>query len=134
MIELIDASNIKVRKFGILFGCIGLLLAAYMLYRGSDHWLWPAGSAVFFFVTAFIGYSILKPVYIGWMTFAFALGWVNTRVLLGLFYYLVLTPIGVILRISGKDLLDQKIDRDAPTYWKKREQTASDPSSFERLF
>ncbi len=134
MTERIDASRRNVRKFGILFGILGALLAAYMIYRGSGHWYWPAGASLFFFLSGVAAYPVLKPLYIGWMTFAFALGWVNTRLLLGIFFYIILTPIGLILRLTGKDLLDKRIDRKAPSYWKKRDRTATDRSQYERLF
>jgi hypothetical protein len=68
------------------------------------------------------------------MKFAALLAWVNTRLILGLFFYLVLTPVGVILRLMGKDLLDEKIDRSASSYWIKRDQAITDRSRYERLF
>ena len=68
------------------------------------------------------------------MKFAHALGWINTRLLLGLFFYLVLTPAALILRLLGKDLLHQQVDRSAPSYWIKREPVQLDPERYERLF
>lgn len=134
MTRRIDASRVNVRKFGVLFGTLGVFLGAYLMYRGSGHWVWAAGAALFFFATALVGYPVLKPVYIAWMAFAFVLGWVNTRILLGLFYYLVLTPIGLILRLSGKDLIDQRIDREAKSYWKPRVRSEFDKARYERMF
>ena len=95
---------------------------------------WAALVSAIFFVTSLVGYPVLKPVYIGWMTFAFALGWVNTRLFLGLFFYLILTPMGLLVRLLGKDLLDERIDRKASSYWKKRDPAPPDPSRFERMF
>lgn len=134
MIEKINATRDSVRKFGLLFAVIGVLLAAYLIYRGSAQWYWPIAGSLLFLVAAFVGYPILKPLYIGWMTFAFILAWVNTRILLGVFYYCIVTPIGVLMRLAGKDLLDRKIDRSAKTYWKKREKEPFDPARYERLF
>ncbi len=132
MTDRIDASRTAVRKFGLLFGALSVLVGAYMLYRGHGTWVWALGAAVFFWVTGLVGYPVLKPVYIGWMKFAYVLGWINTRLFLGLFFYLILTPMGLLLRLLGKDLLDEKIDKNAATYWKKREPV--DPSRYERLF
>ena len=134
MIERIDTSPASLRKFGILFGALGALATAYFLYRGSDVWVWSAGAALFFLFTGLALQRVLKPVYIVWMAFAFLLGWLNTRLLLGLFFYLIITPIGLVLRLTGKDLLDKKIDREAETYWKKREKKEFEPSRYERLF
>ncbi len=134
MTDTIDSSRKKVRNFGILFGSIAAALAGYWLYRGSPVWAWAAAAAGFFWTTAFFGYPVLKPLYSGWMAFAFALGWVNTRLLLGLFYYLVVTPIGVVLRLTGKDLLGRKIDRGAESYWIERKEEVRDMKRYERMF
>ncbi len=134
MIEKIDSSRVRVRKFGILFGVLALLLAAYLIYRGHSGWIWVLAASAFFWGTAFFGYPVLRPLYVGWMTFAFVLGWVNTRLLLGLFYYLVMTPVGLILRLTGKDLLDQKFDRSASSYWIQRNPEPFDAKRYERLF
>jgi hypothetical protein len=68
------------------------------------------------------------------MKFAFLLGWLNTRLLLGVFFYLILTPIGLLLRLTGRDLLDRKIDPAARTYWSKREVVPFDPERCERMY
>jgi hypothetical protein len=134
LIERIDTSPAHVWKFGLLFGLIGALATGYLLYRGSDAWVWTASAAVFFVLTGLAAQPVLKPLYIAWMAFAFILGWINTRLLLGVFFYLMVTPIGLLLRLTGKDLLDKKIDRPAKTYWKKREKKEFEPSRYERLF
>lgn len=124
----------EVRKFGILFAVICILVAAYMAWKGMPPWPYFSAGAVFFLLTGFIAQRILRPLYIGWMKFAFVLGWVNTRVLLGLFFYLILTPIGLILRLTGKDLLGLKIDRNASSYWVKRERKPFDRERAKQQF
>jgi hypothetical protein len=132
--DKVNATPRELKKFGIMFGAVCLVLAAYAFFKGSAHWQWFAGGAAFFLLTGLFGHAILRPLYIGWMKFAFVLGWINTRVLLGLFFYGVVTPIGVAMRLFGKDLLDQKINRSAATYWIRREKGASDPKRCERMF
>ncbi len=134
MIERVDASRTNVRKFGFLFGGISLALAAYMIVRGNGAWVWAVAAAAAFAAGGAAGYPLLKPAYTVWMLFAFALGWINTRVILGVFFYLVMTPLGIILRLTGKDLLDESIDKNAATYWIKRERSAFDRKRLERLF
>ena len=132
--DRIDPSRKNVRKFGILFGVLGLLFAGFLMYRSNPHWYFAGAAGGLFFLGAFAGYPVLRPLYFGWMAFAAALAWVNTRILLGLFYYLILTPVGVVIRLSGKDLLGERIDRSAPTYWRKRDREAFDRNRYERLF
>jgi hypothetical protein len=124
----------EVRIFGILFAVVFTLIGLYLLWRGNGHWYVLPMIGLLFLITGFVGYPLLRPVYLGWMKFAFVLGWINTRILLGLFFYLVLTPIGVGMRLFGKDLLDEKIDKARGSYWQKRPKAEFDPARYERLF
>jgi hypothetical protein len=130
----IQGTRREVRRFGYLFAVVLSIIALYTLYRGSLQWPWFLGAAMVFLVAGLAAYPLLRPVYLGWMKFAFVLGWINTRILLGLMFFLVFTPIGVVLRLTGKDLLDQKIDRSAKSYWIKRERKEFDPERYKRLF
>lgn len=124
----------EVRKFGLMFASICALAAAYTAYRASWLWPWCAGASGFFLVSGLFFEPVLRPVYAGWMKFAHVLGWINTRLLLGLFFYLVLTPVALLLRVIGKDLLERRLDRSARTYWVKREPVELDQERYERLF
>jgi len=130
----VSASKREVRNFGLLFAGIGLLVTLYLVYVGNEGWVWSLIGAVFFLGTGVVAYRVLRPFYVAWMKFAFVLGWVNTRVLLGIFFYAIITPMGIVLRLIGKDLLDQRIDRSKDTYWKVREKKPFDPKRYERLF
>lgn len=134
MIEQVNASRKNVRNFGFLFGGISFALAAFMIYRGNPAWIWAAAAGVIFAASGAALYRLIKPVYTAWMLFAFVLGWINTRVILGVFFYLVMTPLGLILRLTGKDLLDEKIDRSAKSYWIRRDRKPLDRTRLERMF
>jgi hypothetical protein len=134
LIERANASRKNVRNFGFLFSGLCLLAAGYLLYRENGAWQWAGIAAVLFALGGAFAYPALKPVYLGWMAFAFLLAWINTRVLLGIFFYLVMTPIGLVLRLTGKDLLDTTIDKAATSYWIKRTREPLDPKRYERLF
>lgn len=134
MTERIRGSREEVRKFGVLFAVILTAVSVYLRYAGVEYWHWFLVGAGGFLLTGQIAYRVLRPLYIVWMRFAYILGWINARILLGIFFYLVLTPIGLVLRLTGKDLLDRKIDRTAVSYWKKREGTAPGREQYERLF
>ena len=130
----ITGSRTEVRKFGLLFTGISVIIGGYLVYKGSPVWAWFAGAAAFFLVTGLLGYPILRPIYLGWMKLAFVLGWLNTRILLGLFFFLVMTPVGLVIRIFGRDLLDRRANPSAQTYWKRREDQKFDEERCEHLF
>jgi hypothetical protein len=130
----INATLKEVRKFGITFSVLAIVLAAFSFYRMNPLWMMFLGTSLFFLLTGLWAYAILKPIYVGWMTFAFALGWVNTRLILGLVFYLIFTPAGLVMKLLGKDPLGLRFDRQATTYWLKR--VPQDPSKkrYEKLF
>lgn len=134
MTENIRGTREEVRKFGILFAVVLTAVAVYLRYAEKESWHWFLVGAGAFLLTGHIAYRLLRPVYRLWMKFAFLMGWINARLLLGVFFYLVLTPIGIVLRVTGRDLLDRRIDRGAVSYWRKREGPAAAPGQYERLF
>jgi hypothetical protein len=73
--------------------------------------------------------SLGRSGFVAWMVAAAPIGWTISHVVLGAVYYLVLTPIGLILRVAGRDPLQRRFDRTAPTYWieRKREQAPTRP-------
>ncbi len=95
----------------LTLGAIGLLLVLAGL-------LWPAGSVVF---------------HRAWMRFAHALGYVNSRILLSLMFYLVFTPFGLMSRVLGRDPLRRR-GPGGESYWIPRPDRRQRPEQFERLF
>ena len=134
MIDQVDTAPKKVRSFGLLFGFLFLAIAAYLLYRERAEWVWLAVPGILFILAGIALPSALRPVYVAWMKFAFVLAWINTRLILGIFFYFVLTPLGFLLRMMGKDLLEERIDKNAKSYWIPREQRFPDRKRLERLF
>ncbi len=134
MTDRVTPTRERVRNFGFLFGGVGLLLAAWMVYRGNPHWAWPLVAGAVFALSGLFAYPVLRPVYIAWMGLAAALGWINTRLLLGVFFYLVMTPFGCIMRLLGKDPLERKADRAARSYWVARPRRDFDARSYEKQF
>jgi hypothetical protein len=74
-----------------------------------------------------------KKMYIGWMTAAAPIGWTISHFVLGLVYYVVLTPIGLVMKLFGYDPMTRKIDRRAATYWVER-PPQRDAASYFRQF
>jgi len=78
--------------------------------------------------------AIFKSLYNFWMKIVFVLSWVNTRVLLFLIFYLILTPTGLILKLLRKDLLEQGISKADKSYWKIKDKNEFEAASYEKQF
>ena len=122
------------RKFGLTVGGVFLLLGGLALWRHkwTGPWLFTPGVILFAF--GLIAPKVLKPVYIAWMSFALALGLIVSTVLLTIFFYLVITPIGLIARIAGKDFLALKMNPGAQSYWIAREKSVQTAAEYEQQF
>ena len=113
--------------FIVIGGVIGRAL-------GSDvtrNVLWGAGALLGLAYYAVPG--LRRPMFVGWMYAAYPLGFVVSHVLLGLVYFGVVTPIGLLMRAVGHDPMTRRLDRSAPTYWVEREQV-SDVKRYFRQF
>lgn len=125
----------QIRTFG--FGLTGFLslIGGLHIYKGHPE------SSIYFFGASFVALCIsiivptaLKHIYKIMMLIAHAIGWVNTHILLGLIFYLIISPVGLFLKAIRKDLLNRKIDKSCNTYWNRREKTEMDKSRYERQF
>ncbi len=76
----------------------------------------------------------LKLLYSAWMKLVFVLAWINTRLALIIVFYLCITPIAVIMKIFGADLLDKRIDKTRPSYWLAKEKNRETTMNYERQF
>ena len=122
------------RKTALLVGGVLVFLAAYFWWRDRMTAAALAGSigALLWIVGLFIP-PLAKLFHRGWMAFAYALGYVNSRIILTLFYFLVFVPYGVISRLVGRDPLQLR-QRDLESYWTPRTATRQSKEQFERLF
>lgn len=91
-------------SFALIVGGALLAIATYQWRRGAPQWVWVTlfAIAAVLLITAVVAPSLLKPFYRGWMRLGEVLGWVNTRILLTLIFFLVVTPIGLLMRLFGR--------------------------------
>jgi hypothetical protein len=121
------------RKFGLTVGAAFLILAAISRWRGHDTAPWVMGGIGILLVAAGILLpGQLSPVYRGWMRFGLALSKVTTPIFMGLIYFAVLTPTGLLLRLFGRNPLKA---RDANgSFWVVRSPQADKVDSLTRQF
>lgn len=124
----------ELRKFGLLVGGVFALLGLFFLLRHKALWpyfFWPGAALT---ACGAVLPRALKYVYVAWMSVAFVLGFVMAHVILTLFFFLVITPIGLVARCFGKDFLSLKLDRGAASYWIRRDRTVKSAAEYERQF
>lgn len=123
------------RRFGLTVGGVFAALGVWFGLRHFASFPYLLGVGLALIALGLIYPRALKPVYLGWMTLALVLGFVVSHVILTLFFFLVLTPVGLLARALGKDFLRLKLDRQAPTYWLKRPpRPTRSPAAYERQF
>lgn len=128
----LDKNNLK--KFGLTVGLISLGITVLFIIRHKSNMFVMPVIALIFLGLGYFAPEILRPVYTFWMKLAFFLGWVNTRIILIVFFYLIFAPIGLIIKIFGVDLLDTRIEKDRQTYWRKKDKKGFSLSNYERQF
>ena len=137
MIE--EIKNIKndksdFRKFGITIGLFLMILAGFLFWRGKETFGIFLVSGFVLLVLGLTIPIILKPIYWIWMILAVILGWIMTRVILGLLFFVVITPIGMFSRRSGSKFRNLKWDQSKDTYWNYRAKKQLTNEEYERQF
>ena len=130
-----NSSVKELRNYGVVMAAALAVIGALLLWRGRSYYPTFFAGAGAFLLTALVVPGVLRPVYKVWMTLALALGWVMTRVILIAAFVLLVTPVGLLLRLCGKDLLDLRFDPASPGgYWKERDPTADKERDYEKQF
>tara|TARA_B110000444_G_C18804462_1_gene579212 strand:+ start:940 stop:1350 length:411 start_codon:yes stop_codon:yes gene_type:complete len=132
-IKNIPNSNKDIRSFGITIGIILFIISGLLMYYNKEIYQVIGIIALTFIVLGLIIPVVLKPFYFVWMTFAAILGWVMTRVILGLVFYLIITPLGLITRIIGEDFLALK-KKNLDSYWNHRDSSIELNQDYEKQF
>lgn len=130
----IDNSNEAVKKTGISVGVVLILISLLLWYLGKASFVYFSITGGLFVILAFISIPILRPFHKLWMMLALLMGFVMSRVILTILYYIVLTPIGLLAKIVGKKFMPLGFDKKASTYWEKRENTAKQKIDYDRQF
>jgi hypothetical protein len=115
MHEIAELDSRGLRNFGLTTGAIVVGLFGMLLpWLLSHQWsLWPWILAAALWIPALLFPKFLKPIYWGWMKFGAVLGFINKRIILGLFFFVVMAPFGVIMRLFGYDPLRRRSEAQA---------------------
>ena len=130
----IDNSDEAVKKTGLTVGVVLILVSFLLWYLGKTSFIYFSIIGGLFVILAIIAIPVLRPFHKLWMMLALAMGFVMSRVILTILYYLVLTPIGLLAKIVGKKFMPLGFDKNEKTYWEKRDLTDKKQIDYERQF
>ena len=104
------------RSFGIVFFIVFLLIALYPLSYSGEIRVWSAIISIIFLVLGLFNSKILTPLNKLWFKFGIFLGKIISPIIMGIIFFLVVTPIGLLMRLLGKDLINLKYNNNK-SYW-----------------
>ena len=104
------------RSFGIVFFVVFLIIAIYPLTYSGDVRLWSVIISIIFLVLGILNSKILTPLNKFWFKLGIFLGKIISPIIMGIIFFLVVTPTGLIMRLLGKDLLNMKYNKNQ-SYW-----------------
>ena len=114
-----EYNDIKIssnRSFGVVFFIVFLLIALYPLLNNNEVRLWSLIISVLFLILGILNSKILSPLNKIWFKFGIFLSKIISPLIMGIIFFLVVTPIGLIMRIFGKDVLNLKYNKNQ-SYW-----------------
>lgn len=130
-----EPSRRELAWFGVALGCFFGVVGTVVWWRTG---VWPAAWALWGVgaVVVAVYYAVApwrRPIHRVWSYGTYPVGWVVTHLVLALVYYGLLTPVGLALRLFGRDPMARRFDREAGSYWQERKQSA-DPERYFRQF
>ena len=110
------------KSFGVVFSIVFLIVALYPLINSEGLRIWALVVSIIFFLLAFLAPKILVLPNKLWFKFGLLIGSIVAPIVMAFVYFVTVLPTGLIMRLLGKDLLKQKLDKNAKSYWFKRDE------------
>lgn len=133
-IRKIKSDKKALREFGFVMAAFFGIIGVVAMFRGRAHFVHLLSVAMAFGILALTLPRVLLPLQKAWMALSIVIGFFMSRLIMVILFYGVLTPIGVVMRVFGKDVLDEKIDKNKASYWHIRPKEAKAKESYENQF
>ncbi len=117
----------ELRQFGLIFGTLSAIIFGIILpyIKYSTYFLPPLIVGVVFIIVGFLLPIVLKPIHFLWLKIGFILGWINSRIILGFIFYIIITPVSLIMRLFGYDPMNRKVKSKVEGYSEKKEKVST---------
>ena len=114
------------RSFGLLFFIVFIVIA-FWSFRGHIEQIkfWSLGLSLIFLILGLINSKLLNPLNKSWHYLGILLGMIVSPIVMGIIYFLVVSPIGFVMRLLGKDLLRLKSNKNIKSYWVNKDKIKS---------
>ena len=113
------------KSFGIVFFVFFLIISLFPLFKDGNIRIWAMVLAIIFLILGLLNSTILNPLNKIWIKFGILLGTIISSILMGIVFFVVVTPTSLIMRILGKNLLGLKKDNTKRSYWLERSSIKS---------
>lgn len=130
----IKSTRSELKKFGYTMTVVLLIISLIIYLYSNSIYIYFASSAGILLLLTLIAPKLLLPFQKVWMGLAVILNFIMTRIILSLLYYLILTPLGLILKLTGKDFMERTLSKNKSSYWNIREDNKYLPEHTERQF
>jgi cation transporter-like permease len=115
--EHVEITKKTLRQFGLMVGGIFLFIGLWpLVWRQEAMRIWVVVPGALLAAAGLVMPGVLKHVYRGWMWVGHVMGWVNTRIILEILFHGMVTPMGVFMKLTGRDPMRRKLDPDTKTY------------------
>ena len=118
----IQASQGSEKSFGVVFSIVFLIVFLYFLVNSGEQHIWALLISIAFLLLAFMAPRTLRLPNKLWFALGILLGSIVAPIVMVFIYFIAVLPTGLIMRLLGKDLLHQKLDKDSESYWVERDK------------
>lgn len=130
----IGTSENEIKKTGITLGIVLIIISFILWWLGKISFIYFSTVGGIFIILSYIAIPILKPFHKLWISLSIVLGFIMSRIILTILFYFVVTSIGLLAKLVGKKFMPLNFDKNATTYWEKRENTIKEKIDYERQF
>jgi len=135
--ELVREPDVKSgsnRAFGLVMATACCILAGFGFWAGTSHWPFWSVAAIAFAIAAWLWPPVLAPLNRFWFQLGLALHRVVNPLVMGLLFFMVITPVGLLMRLCGKRPLALEFEREAPSYWLTRDKSELQQGSMTKQY
>lgn len=133
-IKKIKSGKKELKEFGLTVGIVFILISGFLLWKKIENYFYFFIIGLLLVIFGLFFTPVLKPLHKVWMMLALFLGYVMTRVILSILFYVIITPIGIFMKLIGNDLLDVNFNKKRESYWVQKDKNYLSKTNYEKQY